>query len=104
MEKLNLTPQERRLVAGVGLIVFVFLNIWLVWPHFGDWRKVSEERDKAKRTLQRYQTETNKIASYQAKLHDLEQLGERVAADEQDLNLMATVQTQARTHKLVLDD
>ncbi len=100
MEKLNLTPQERRLVAGVGLIVFVFLNIWLVWPHFGDWRKISDERDKAERTLKRYETEVSNVAKYQSDLHELERIGESVVSEEQDLNLMTVVRGQALVHKL----
>jgi hypothetical protein len=104
MEKLNLTPQERRLVAGVGFIVFVFLNIWLVWPHFRDWRKISDERDKAERTLRRYQAEVAKVGQYRSRLHELEQMGERVISDDQDLNLIATVQNQAQMHKLEVYD
>src|SRR5688572_29182643 len=99
MEKLNLTPQERRLVAGVGLIVFVFLNIWLVRPHFGDWKTISRQRDQAELTLKRYQTEVNKTNQYQIRLHELEQMGERVLTD-QDLNLISNVVNQAQAHNL----
>ena len=48
---MNLRPQERRLVVFVGIVFFVVLNIWLVWPHFGDWTKVSMDRERALRTL-----------------------------------------------------
>src|SRR4051812_22830112 len=35
-EQLNLRPHERRVVIVVGVIVFVVLNAWFVWPHFSD--------------------------------------------------------------------
>jgi hypothetical protein len=35
-EELNLRPNERRIVIVVGVIVFVVLNAWFVWPHFSD--------------------------------------------------------------------
>lgn len=89
---LNLSPQERRLVAGVGLVVFVVLNVWLVWPHFGDWRTIGYQRDQAERTLGRYRTEVERTTSYQAKLRQLESMGQSVVAEEQELNLVRTVQ------------
>ena len=36
LDRLNLRPQERRLVVGVLVIVFVVVNLWFVWPHAGD--------------------------------------------------------------------
>jgi len=102
MDKLNLTPQERRLVAGVGLIVFVFLNIWLVWPHFGDWRKIQNDRDKAERTVARYQKEVGRLKGYQAKVNELEEMGQSVVPEEQDVNLATVVQVQSQVHKLEL--
>ena len=39
-DKLNLRPQERRLVVIVGMVLFVLINWWFVWPFFGEWGKV----------------------------------------------------------------
>ena len=51
-DKLNLRPQERRLVVIVGLIIFVLLNMWFVWPYFDDWGRVRGEIARANgRTL-----------------------------------------------------
>jgi hypothetical protein len=35
-EQLNLRPGERRVVIVVGVVVFIVLNAWFVWPHFND--------------------------------------------------------------------
>ena len=32
---LNLRPSERRLLVIVGLILFVVVNIWFIWPLIG---------------------------------------------------------------------
>ncbi len=89
--QLNLSPQERRLVAGVGLVVFIILNIWLVWPRFSDWKKIQSDQEKAERTLARYQTEVGRVNLYQARLRDLESQGSRVVPENQELDLANTV-------------
>src|SRR5689334_6445581 len=96
MAKMNLRPQERRLVVFVGIVFFVVLNIWLVWPHFGDWTKVSMDRERALRTLEKYRTEQSRIPVYKIKLRELESAGSTVIPEEQELDLVRTVDNQAR--------
>ena len=36
LDRLNLRPFEKRLVVGVGAVLFVVLNAWFVVPHFSD--------------------------------------------------------------------
>jgi len=38
-DQLNLRPNERRIVIVVGVVVFIVLNAWFVWPHFNDANK-----------------------------------------------------------------
>lgn len=52
VEQLNLTPQERRIVVVIAVVVFVVLNILLVLPHFGDLGKVKDELDKTRNTIE----------------------------------------------------
>ena len=66
LDKLNLRPNERRMVVIVALVVFVVLNIWFVWPHFGDWKLVQARVKKAEATLAAYQTEIARQPSYKA--------------------------------------
>ena len=57
LDKLNLGPQERRLVVVSAAVMFVVLQLWLVWPHFGDLNRIRQQKQSAERTLERYQTE-----------------------------------------------
>jgi Tfp pilus assembly protein PilO len=100
--KLALRPQERRLIAFVLIVVFVVLNIWLVWPHFSDWGQIQMRRERAQRTLRTYQSEQGKIKAYQVKLRELESAGSTVIPEEQELDLVRFVDTQARMNGLLV--
>jgi Tfp pilus assembly protein PilO len=52
LDQLNLTPQERRIVVVIAVVVFVVLNLLLVWPHFGDLARVRKELDDTRKTMQ----------------------------------------------------
>lgn len=94
--KLNLRPQERRLLVFVAVVVFVVLNIWLVWPRFKDWKLVKSEYEKNLAELHRYQKEVAQIPRYESRLRELENVGSNVIPEEQDLDLARTVQNQVR--------
>ena len=51
LDQLNLTPQERRIVVVIAVVVFVVLNLLLVWPHFGDLARVRAELEKTRGTM-----------------------------------------------------
>lgn len=51
IEQLNLSPQERRIVVIIAVIVFVVLNFLLVWPHFNDLSKAGESWNRRARIL-----------------------------------------------------
>ena len=43
LDQLNLTPQERRIVVAIGMVVIVVLNFLFVWPHFGEWSSINKQ-------------------------------------------------------------
>lgn len=98
LAKLNLRPQERRLLVIVSSVVFAVLNVWFVWPHFKDWGRLQQEQGKAQKTLQNYKREVAKVPSYQARLNQLEAQGVNAIPQEQELDLLLvkTVQNLAR--------
>ncbi len=98
--KLNLRPQERRLIVLVAIVLFVVLNVWLVWPLFGDWGRYQMNQLRARRTLDTYRSEIAKVSGYRVKLRELENAGPSVVLDEQELDLVRTVQNQATINRL----
>lgn len=100
--KFNLRPQERRLVAVVALVLFVVLNIVFIWPHFDDWGAFELKQERAKKSLASYQAEIVKVPSFRVKLRELEQAGSSVVPEEQELDLVRTVNVQAQMNRLTV--
>jgi Tfp pilus assembly protein PilO len=94
-DKLGLRPQERRLVVFVGLVIFVLLNWWFVWPYFNDWGKAQEAIRTNRATLERYQREIANRAKYEARQRELESTGSEMLGSENDLQRVVRNQASA---------
>lgn len=94
-DKLNLRPNERRLVIIVLIVVFIILNFIFVWPRFGDWGKIKARRTIADGLIAQYDREIANTKRYQLQMKDLETQGAAVASEEQAVKLSTTVQNQA---------
>lgn len=94
-DKLNLKPGERRLVMFVGIAIFILLNAFFVWPHFGDWGKIQKRKRESAALLKAFQDEVANTARYQKQLNDLQQAGAAVQSEEQASKMQITVQNQA---------
>jgi Tfp pilus assembly protein PilO len=57
LDQLNLTPQERRIVVVIAVVVFVVLNLLLVWPHFKDLARVRQDLDQTRETMSTWKKE-----------------------------------------------
>jgi hypothetical protein len=102
LDRLNLRPQERRILVGVTTIVLVVLNAALVWPHFKDVAAVKVERKKALATLKQFQEEVARIPEYEARTETLAGQGSAVLPAEQANQLMRTVQNLALQHNVAI--
>jgi Tfp pilus assembly protein PilO len=60
LDQLNLTPQERRIVVVIAVVVFVVLNLLLVWPHFGDLARVRHDLEETRQTMRDWNAEISK--------------------------------------------
>lgn len=98
----RLNPLERRFVIGVGVVVFIIINLWWVRPHFGDWKKTQDRLTKARDTLQMYEAEIQKMGIYQAQVKSLESEGLNVPLEDQDIQLLRAIQTQAARSGVLL--
>ena len=91
----HLRPMERRLAVGVIVVVIVVLNAWLIWPHFSDWGNLQNRLRNARTKLALYQTTIAQSTNYDGKVKVLKGGGDYVAPDDQAINFMRTIQSQA---------
>jgi len=99
-EKLNLRASERRLLVVVALVLFVVVNIWFVWPHFGDLKQLQAQRGRAIKKLALYQEEIGKKAEREAEVARLEFAGSNVPVQDQAIELLRSIQKQASAHQV----
>ena len=94
-DQLNLRPLERRLVVGVGAVLFIVLNLVFVWPHFSARGKALEDLDGARRKLARFQKEVAEMPQVQKKMRALESAAEPVPEEDQGTEFLGAIQRQA---------
>jgi hypothetical protein len=99
LDQLNLTPQERRIVVAIAVVVFVVLNLLLIWPHFGDLKRVRQQLDDTRNTMTTWNVEIGKDVDpstngYKNKLKTLErQQGGGIGS--QQIQLQKSIYDQA---------
>lgn len=103
LNRLNLQPQERRLVLGGLVIVALVLNYWLIWPYFSEWSKLSADLAKTEARKTVYLGEIGKKGVYERQLKELEKSGAGGVMEEEQANrMMSTIYTQAAVHNIVV--
>jgi hypothetical protein len=90
----RLSPLERRFVVGVGVLLFIILNMWLVWPKFFEWGRVKARMEKARKTALLYEAAIRQAPAYQAKIKQLESEGADVPFEDQATRLLETIRLQ----------
>ena len=93
-DSLNLRPSEKRLVVGVGAVLFVVLNAWFVVPHFSDLSQAREQRLEALKKLDRWQAEIDQKGKYQAGINKFIKQGQEVPAEDQQNQFARAIQSQ----------
>lgn len=94
----NLRPFEKRVVVGVGVLLFIVLNVWFVFPHFSDWGNMKIRRREAQEKLQKYLGEINKKPFYEGQLKQLQSENQDVPAEDQSIQFARAIQNeQARS-------
>ena len=94
-DKLNLRPFERRLFVIVAIAVFLVLQYFFVWPHFGEVSKMNELREDANRTLFIRLAEIAQTNKFVKDLKALEGEGLTVPPEDQATDLARTINYQA---------
>lgn len=94
LDRLNLRPFEKRLVVGVGAVLFVVLNAWFVFPHFSDLSQARDRRLEALKKLERWQAEIDQRAKYDVGINKFRQEGLEVPPEDQQNQFARAIQDQ----------
>jgi type II secretory pathway component PulM len=94
LDRLNLRPFEKRLVVGVGAVLFVVLNAWFVVPHFSDLSEAKKRRADAIERMKRWQAEIDQKAKYELGISKLVREGQEVQAEDQVNQFARAIQEQ----------
>jgi hypothetical protein len=91
-DRLQLRPHEKRLVVLSVAVLFVVLNLWLVWPHFKDAGRIREDLTRAQTRLAGYASELARTNEYQTRLAQLRTTGADILPEDRANALMSTIQ------------
>ena len=94
LDRLNLRPFEKRLVVGVGAVLFVVLNVWFVVPHFSDLSQAQDRRVQALEKLKTWQIEMDQKVKYEAGINKFRQEGLEVPPEDQQNQFARVIQDQ----------
>jgi len=94
LDRLNLRPFEKRLVVGVGAVLFLVLNAWFVVPHFSDLSEAQDRRLKALKKLDEWQVEMDQKVKYEAGINKFRQEGLEVPPEDQQNQFARAIQDQ----------
>lgn len=95
-DKLGLQPAERRLLVGVGVVLFLVFNIYFIWPHFNEWGQLKGDIATLQMTRTAYEQERDNLPGYQEKEAELRGRSPAVPASGIGSQLVKEVQNQAK--------
>ena len=87
LDKLNLRPQERRLVIFVIIVVFVALNWFFVRPYFGELGRTKQHIIDSENDIRKFEDEIQRKSIYINQLSDLSQQGGQVPTEERSTSM-----------------
>jgi len=94
LDKLNLRPQERRLVIFVAVVVFAALNWFFVKPYFGELGRLQQRMKDADISIKKFNDEIQRKSFYEEQIKRLSQQGAQVASEEQGTSLTREINNQ----------
>ena len=97
MKKLwaQLKPGERRGVAIIGLVVFIILNYFLVYPKFFEWSRNTNRMQVARTKLATFKQEAAHDPEYKRKIGQLQASDSAVPPEDQAFQFESTYRDRA---------
>ncbi len=94
-DRLNLRPSERRLVVGVGTVLFIVLNMVFVWPYFSERSKALDDVEAARSLLAKFQKEIAQKPDLEKKIRTIEASADPVPEEDQGTEFELAITRQA---------
>jgi hypothetical protein len=94
----RLNSAERRFVIIVGVVVFIVLNYFFVWPHFSDWGNLKTRIGKAQATLMRYEQAIERTPVIEGKIRLLQGSDTIIPPEDQATTFARNLQTEVARH------
>ena len=94
LDRLNLRPFEKRLVVGVGAVLFLVLNAWFVVPHFSDLSRAKKQREETLEKLKGWQAEIDQKGKYDLGIKRIIQESQEVPTEDQQNQFARAIQNQ----------
>ena len=91
----KLNSSERRFVVFVGMLFFLVINIFWVWPHFSDWGVTRGRLAAATSTLETFNAMFEKTNGLAGEVEKMQRAGANVPPEDQAVSFLRTIQTQA---------
>lgn len=91
----RLSSAERWFIILVILVVFVVLNYFFIFPHFGAWGRLSRRIGEARDKQQRYEDAIAQTVTLSNQVAKLEGAGAAVPQEDQVNNFLTAIQNQA---------
>lgn len=96
---LNLRPQEKRIIMVILVVVFVVLNLVLVFPHFKDYAKIQKDLAATRLNIANYSAfiakDLDAVGGMKRQVQILEKQQDS-AVPFKEIQLMQTITAQAR--------
>lgn len=101
----QLRPNERRVVVIVGLVLFVVLNAWLIWPHFNDLHRDFARMQAAEKTLTTYRSTLAHKREIENKIRALQEGGDSaVLPEDQAIDLIRFYSSRAIDNNVLVQN
>lgn len=91
----RLSSAERWLIIFVIIAVFAVVNIWFIFPHRDDWKKLGKRMKTAQTTLQTFNEAIDQNGVVRAQIAKMEGENAAVPAEDQAINFLTAIQNQA---------
>jgi hypothetical protein len=101
----QLKPNERRVVVIIGVVLFVLLNAWFVWPHFGDFHRDVARIHATESKMASYRELIAHKREYQNKIRFLQEGGgTSVLPEDQAIDLMRFYDSRAIDNQVLVQN